>query len=302
MERNLLLGNGINAHLCINGLNLNDIANRFANSLIKSNDFFELMFGVRFTPEICQELYSKTEKRGIESLAATVYDYLTGKISRICINDRMRILDAIICCAITSIFYDGNRKLGDDYETRNLPDFSKFNHIYTLNYTEFWDRAEKCVYLHGKYDIASVKCNDKEVLHYSLERNMGYKGYKELVKKLENRFNMCELYTRNIIFSPEFYKKSEMMAMGSYPSEHLYPAEDLFLHNLKPLYADLVGINEIEVFGMSPYGDEEIIRKLNSMRKVIVYVYNYKDNEEKQVWNRILTCYHEIKDSMDIMK
>lgn len=45
----------------------------------------------------------------------------------------------------------------------------------------------------------------------SLERNAGYKGYNELVKKLE------------------------MMVMGSYPSEHLYPAEDLFLHKLKPL-------------------------------------------------------------------
>lgn len=302
MERNLLLGNGINAHLGINGLNMIDIANRFADSLIKSSDFFDLMFGVRFTYEVCKELYSKTEKRGIESLSAVVYDYVTSRIKRICINDRMRILDSIICCAITSIFYDGNRKLGNDYKIHNLPDFSKFSHIYTLNYAEFWDRTERSVYLHGKYDIASVRVNGKEVLHYSLERNRGYKGYNELVKKLEERFNMCELYTRDIIFSPEFYKKAEMAAMGSYPSEHLYPANDLFLHELKPLYVELEGIKDIEVFGMSPYGDEDIIKKLNGMDKVIVYVYNYKQNEEVQVWDRVLTCYHEIKDSMDIMK
>lgn len=302
MERNLLLGNGINAHLGINGLNMIDIANRFADSLIKSSDFFDLMFGVRFTQEVCKELYSKTNKRGIESLAAVVYDYLASRIKRICINDRMRILDSIICCAITSIFYDGNRKLGNDYKIHNLPDFSKFRNIYTLNYAEFWDRTERSVYLHGKYNIASVRVNGKEVLHYSLERNRGYKGYNELVKKLEERFNMCELYTRDIIFSPEFYKKAEMAAMGSYPSEHLYPANDLFLHELKPLYVELEGIKDIEVFGMSPYGDEDIIKKLNGMDKVIVYVYNYKQNEEVQVWDKVLTCYHEIKDSMDIMK
>lgn len=45
----------------LNGLNITDIANRFANCLIKSNDFFDLMFGVRFTPEVCKEIYSKTE-------------------------------------------------------------------------------------------------------------------------------------------------------------------------------------------------------------------------------------------------
>lgn len=302
MERNLLLGNGINAHLCIPGLNMIDIANRFTDSLIKSNAFFNLMFDVRFSQEICQELFSKTEKQGIESIASTFYDYLTSKFNRICINDRMRILDSIICCAITSIFYDGNKKLGQEYKSKNLPDFSKFSHIFTLNYNEFWDKAEQCVYLHGKYNIDSVKTNDKDVIHYSLERNMGYKGYSELVKNAQNYYNMCELYTRDIIFSPEFYKKSEMMAMGSYPSEHLYPANDLFLHKLKPLYKEIDDIYEIEVFGISPYGDEEIIRKLNSMKKVIVYVYNCKGNEEAQVWDSKLTCFHEFRDSMDIMK
>lgn len=78
MERNLLLGNGINVHLCINGLNITDIADRFADCLRESNDFFDLMFGVRFIPEVCKEIYSKTEKRGIESLVAIMYNYLTS--------------------------------------------------------------------------------------------------------------------------------------------------------------------------------------------------------------------------------
>lgn len=302
MERNLLLGNGINAHLCIKGLEMKDIANRFADSLIKSSNFFDLMFGVRFTPQLCEKLFSKTQKQGIESLAETVYNYLESNMSEICINDRMHILDSIICCAITSIFYDGNRKLGKKYKVENLPDFSKYSHIFTLNYAEFWDETEKCIYLHGKYDIASVKVNGKEVLHYSGERNSGFKGYNEIVKKLESRFHMCEINTRDITFSPELRNKSEMMNMGCYPSEQLYPANDLYLHTKKSLYKELDGISEIEVFGMSPYGDAEIIKKLNSMQKVIVYVYKYKDNKETKDWDCLLSCFHEIKDAMDIME
>lgn len=302
MDRNLLLGNGINGHLSIMGLRADDIAKRFAKCLIKASDFFELMFNVRFSTEICGQLYSKTSKRGIESLAEVVYDYIVGQLKSRSINDRMRILDALICCAITAIFYEGNHKLGDDYKIENLPDFSKFKNIYTLNYAEFWDKESRCVYLHGMYDLASVKCNEKEILIYSMERNIGYKGYNDLVEKMQDQYNMCGLYSREIIFSPEFHKKDEMARLGSYPSEYLYPAEDLFLHEPRRLYGELDGIERLEIFGMSPYGDEAIIRKLNLMKNVVVYIYNMESNKETQDWDKKLTCHHEFKDSLDIMK
>ena len=302
MRKNLLLGNGINAHLGIEGLGVEDIAKRFADTLIRFNPFFDLMFGVNFSKEVCEELFFKTDKRGIESISATVYDYLVNKTKQICLNDRMRILDSIICCAITAIFYEGNEKLGSDWKREMLPDFLRYEQIYTLNYVEFWDDKDICIYLHGKYDIDSVKVTNKDVFHYSMERNRGYKGYNEIVRKLETDFNMQELYTRDIVFSPEFHRKAEMISMGSYPSENLYPADDLFLHSLKSLYSELNSVEEIEIFGMSPYGDDDIINRLNKMRKVTVYVYNCKSNRETQEWNRILTCDHEIKDSMLIME
>lgn len=39
MERNLLLGNGINAHLGVTGMGVAEIAERFTNALIQYNDF-----------------------------------------------------------------------------------------------------------------------------------------------------------------------------------------------------------------------------------------------------------------------
>ena len=59
MERNLLLGNGINAHLNVEGMKGNEIKERFIRALINSNEFFDLIFKVRFTDEICNEIFSK---------------------------------------------------------------------------------------------------------------------------------------------------------------------------------------------------------------------------------------------------
>ena len=43
MERNLLLGNGINAHLNVEGMKGNEIKERFIRALINSNEFFDLI-------------------------------------------------------------------------------------------------------------------------------------------------------------------------------------------------------------------------------------------------------------------
>lgn len=84
----------------------------------------------------------------------------------------------------------------------------KYDKIFALNYVEYWDKENRCIYLHGHYESDKVMCNHKLVLHYSCERYVGYDGYRELVQELSKKYNMCELYTRPIIFSPEFYKKA----------------------------------------------------------------------------------------------
>lgn len=43
----------------------------------------------------------------------------------------------------------------------------------------------------------------------------------------------------------------------------MYPAEDLFLYRPKELYVELDSVDELDVFGMSPFGDESIIEKIN---------------------------------------
>lgn len=176
----------------------------------------------------------------------------------------------------------------------------KYENVFTLNYYEFWDVNNICKYLHGKIHLEEFAYSKKPMLFYSTERYRGLEEYREKVSKLRSQFNMHELSTSDIIFSPEFYKKSEMIALGHYPSDSLFPADDLFLHEVKELYTELDNVKNIDVFGLSPYGDEDLIDKLNGMEMVTVYVFDKANNAEADIWHDSLICEHNIKDSKEI--
>lgn len=303
-ERNLLLGNGINAHIGIQDLSMEKIAVRFASTLQKSNIFFATLFGVF----LCDKLLKKvaSTKAGIETLADNVYQEVLMRIENPSDNDKMRLLSVIKSCAITAIFYDGCKRIGDEYHKEKVPDFSKFKNIFTLNYSESWDKEDRCIYLHGKYHPGASNENGKEILLYSSER-VNLKCYDNLVKALSCKYDLRALNTREIIFSPTFYEtKSEAENIGCTASTKLFPGADLFPHRPRILYKELCEkeIRRIEVFGMSPDGDNELIDVLNEMDMVIIYIYNYddKNNNDIQKWEEKLTCPHIFLDSMEIMK
>lgn len=97
-------------------------------------------------------------------------------------------------------------------------------------------------------------------------------------------------------------KKSQLINGQSFPAEDRDPAEDIFPSDPEKLYDELEGVRQIEVFGMSPYGDDELIEKLNHMDFVTVYIYNLKENGEVGDWDKVLTCPHRLIDSNEIMK
>ena len=59
-------------------------------------------------------------------------------------------------------------------------------------------------------------------------------------------------------------------------------------------------LGELDVFGVSPYGDDDLIKCLNTMDNVVVYVYNKENNVGTTVWERALVCPHVIKDSKEL--
>lgn len=301
MGMSLLIGNGINMHLSVEKFSQNEIANRFADSLINSSILFEVLFDVSLSENVIQNIMQNSEDKGIETLAKYVYDYVNNNaIENESINMQIRLLDAIICSAITAIFCDGNKLLGKTYNQTKMLNIEKYENVFTLNYYEFWDVKNICQYLHGQIELKPIICNEKQILFYSKERYSGLKEYRDKINKLKRKFNVCGLYTRDIVFSPEFHRKSEILALGHHPSDLLFPANDLFLHESKKLYTELDNVKCIEIFGLSPYGDNDLIDKLNGMEIVTVYVYDKDNNEQADKWNKSLKCKHFIKDSNEL--
>lgn len=131
MERNLLVGNGINMHLNVSDMTMSDIAIRFRKDLIISSPGYELLFDVSFTENICDDLFANNKRLGIESLAEIIHSYIIKNTpQKMTLNLRMRLIDAIICTAMTAIFYNENRKIGQKYDALKLPNMDLFQKIF----------------------------------------------------------------------------------------------------------------------------------------------------------------------------
>ena len=66
------------------------------------------------------------------------------------------------------------------------------------------------------------------------------------------------------------------------------------------MYTELLEVDELDIFGMSPYGDESIIANINSIDKVRVFVYQRDSNPETEEWKKRLTGRYELLDSMEM--
>lgn len=110
-----------------------------------------------------------------------------------------------------------------------------------------------------------------------------------------------EFYPNDIVFAPSEVEKDKLVCVtGISPSNRLYPADDLFLYRAKELYADLDLVDELDVFGMSPFGDESIIEKINEKNLIRIFVYNKNENDETKVWESKLKCKYELLESDDM--
>lgn len=300
MAKGLLIGNGINARLGIKDLYTEYIFQRFIENVSTYSIIIQKLFNVQIADDFINYLTNQCNNLGIETLADKLYKYIKASQKQSWTdNDEYRLQDVITCIGITSIFYTIDGKIGSDYDRNMLPPMSQYDYIFTLNYTEFWDMDHKCIYLHGKIDLSELS-NKRKAILVSATR-MHHEGYAQAVDSIKKTNSVVEVDLSDIVFSPEGINKNELTCVTSIlPSGQLYPAQDLFLYNPKELYAELEQVDELDVFGMSPYGDTNIIDKINNKKKVRVFVYKKNENAETRIWESKLTCNHEIFDSSDM--
>lgn len=299
MARGLLLGNGINSRLCIKDLSVDCIAERFEKNVLVYSGIINNIFGVQIE-DFLKNLETVTPKLGIETLAGILYKYIKeSKNNDWTDNDEYRVQDLITCICLTSIFYDENGKIAQVYDKSKLPSMENYDYVFTLNYIEFWDDEHRCIHLHGKVDLSKL-CNKKDAILISAGR-MKYKEYAKAVDNIRKTNSVIEFYPNDIVFAPSEVEKDKLVCVtGTHPSDKLYPAADLFLDRAKELYKDLELVDELDVFGMSPFGDESIIEKINEKNLICIFVYNKNENDETKVWESKLKCKYELLDASDM--
>lgn len=69
-----------------------------------------------------------------------------------------------------------------------------------------------------------------------------------------------------ILSSTNKHKDKLHYVAGLYLSNDIYPSDDLLLINCKQLYEELDGIEHLDIYGMSPYGDVAIINKIKNVK------------------------------------
>lgn len=238
MKKGLLLGNGINSRIGVDSFSVDNIWRRFIENIRKYKPVFEATFDITIYEDEIVDVLLNSSNRGIETLAGTVYKYICDKIgSKWSTNDDIRLQDLLTCIAITTIFLDENGKKKVNYKVDQLPDFSVYDMVFTLNYYEFWDYNHIAVPLHGRVDLDAIHENIN-VLVSSLR--MSYDKYREAVEKVARNNKVQIVNLSDIIFAPSAVIKEHLICVeGIYPSNRLFPADDLYLIKKQKLYEDM---------------------------------------------------------------
>lgn len=292
MGENLLLGNGINLDLGISELRPEAIFQRFQDILIKTSPLYEFLTGKGFDMQICNSIFadcqSSAEKLGIEALARNVYNYLKNTVKWSQNNER-ELKDFIAVSAINAIFYNGDSTINiapitNDTNKNKVATLKAYKNIFTINYAEFWDSANKCCFLHGNYILPEFSSIGKDIILFC-PYNDASGTYKRIIDRLESKYFMNE-YFPEVVFTP-LTDKQDSIYDGHVPCMNLFPGLNTFPSKIRQLYIELNDIESLDVFGMSPLGDDRLIQRLSVVPSLKIYVYNM-DKIQVDKWNDLL--------------
>lgn len=299
---NLLIGNGLNMDLDYSLFCATSIEKRFYRVLINTSLLYEALFGFRISTDVCIRLSEQSREKNIEQLA----DDLFGLVKAHCVKSGVvdsrnlteRINAAVKISALNAIFFDSTTPIHLELPEEKEQTLVKYKQILTLNYFEFWDRKQtRCTYLHGKMSTDMLPCDIGEVILYDEMRFHASQGsgtindraYAKAVECLKKRYMVIPVFESPIIFSPAQINKNKMANVTAYPSENLFPSWDLVPKKEINLYKELVGINDIVIFGVSPYGDDTLIDSLLQIQNIHIFVHDLssrKGQAEQKTWSR----------------
>ena len=282
--KSLLIGNGLNLANNNFYLNIDMVKNRFFTELKEKLILFQKAL---YLDELnYDDIYKYIIKEyiGIEQLAGHLFDYIQAKVNekrKFNENDNYRTIELIGIIALRALFIIDNQFIEPQVTELYTSKMNKYDKIFTLNYIESWDKNNNCIYLHGNISKFFQNYNGQSVTTNILIHNPEIKDY--------FKDNPVVLDLGEIIFVPDNKKVNKLSYVGTpyYPSNTLYPADDLFLKESKDIYEDLDNAKSLDIFGVSPYGDKSLINKLMKIPQITIYVHNLNELEIME-WKKSL--------------
>ena len=277
MASSLLIGNGLNLANDNIYLYPNNIYERFLNILKDKIWLFEKCLYLEKVDFDNLKQYIGNENIGIEQLSGKVFSYFCKLIQNkgeLNWNFCYRLTELLGCTSIEAIFIVNGKFEIPKVSEKYIKKLEMYKQLFTLNYVENWANNSNIIYLHGSLEKYFKNYNSEliisNILAHTSEINI-------------DLTNSIKLDFKDIIFIPE----NDLFDKYIYVGEGLtlnkcgliiFPANDLFLYSGKgDIYKDLDNINELDIFGMSPFGDVSLIKKISKIEKVTIYIYN--DNE-----------------------
>ena len=303
--KSVLIGNGINSRLRIEQLKTERINSRFIMNAKRYVPLLSSVFSKQINEKNINDLFAKTSpNENIEKLARTLYDYIRTVSTSACEiwsdNAEHRLQDIITCISITSIFFDDSGLIQPSVNKSLLPNLSRYEKVFSLNYYEFWDYNRKCIYLHGRIDYNMLE-NKTDAFLYNYKR-MNLQEYREGIDRMKLNGKAVAFDSSKYVLAPEGLDKSRLTCIaGIFPSDKLFPAQDLYMVTPKILYEELKSVTDLDIFGVSPYGDNDLISVINNMSQVTIYIHEIDRNTDKDEWeNKLKNCPHKFTDALDL--
>lgn len=257
IKNNLLLGNGVNQNSNSDDLNSFKIKKRFLGFIDQNMQITE--------HEVIKNAYNKHKNEitksgedNIEEFSNFIFHKLKKEFNLD--NSKYRLRDILKTNAIKSIFINNDRFIEIKINKTIKEKILKYDNVFTLNYYSYWDEKKICNYLHGQVEFINGKISN----------------------------------IRDLAFNPNL-KVPKSKAKLIYPSKNLYPRKDLKPGSKFDLYKGLKEIYNIDIFGVSPYGEDDLFNILNEMDRITIFIYQLSSNsEEKKSWNNKLSKVKEL--------
>lgn len=287
---NLLLGNGVNLINDNKKFSSNSIAKRVNKLLPMAFLFFPATKNVFYLEKVKEFIDFENYNENIEQLFFDIYKgvILDKKFNYFNqMNDKklLDFVDIIKKVLINAIFMDGIKFIKITVPNIIVNKIKTFNNIFTMNYYEYWDKENKAIYLHKKITYEEYRRSDFSIDEYKFKRDVDYVDAIET--KLSYHMHFPIKNTNDLIMAPSTPSLNKQVMLNL--SDSFESINGFYFKNNNPknkkLYKELENLKEITIFGLSPFGDDLLIKVIRNIPKVKIYVYNIVINfKEAKKW------------------